>query len=43
MKDNETLVVDARRLPAVFGAEQQKRTDLATEIASDVLDCWTDG
>ncbi|UQX86931.1 hypothetical protein M6D93_11505 [Jatrophihabitans telluris] len=41
MKDNETLVVDARSLPAVFGANQQKRTDLANEVASDVLGCWT--
>ena len=29
------------RVAAVFGAEQQKRTDLAYEIASDVLGCWT--
>ena len=29
------------RAAAVFGAEQQKRTDLAYEIASDVLGCWT--
>ena len=41
LKDTETLVVDARGLPPVFGADQQKRTDLANEIASDVLGCWT--
>lgn len=41
MKDNETLVVDARGVPAVFGADGQKRTDFANEIASDVLGCWT--
>ena len=41
MKDNETLVVDARGVPAVFGADRQKRTDFANEIASDVLGCWT--
>lgn len=41
LKDNETLMVDARGVPAVFGADQQKRTDLANEIASDVLGCWT--
>jgi hypothetical protein len=41
MKDNETLVVDTRALPTVFGSDQQKRTDLANEIASDVLGCWT--
>jgi hypothetical protein len=41
IKDNETLTVDATRLPAVFGVDRQKRTDLANEIASDVLGCWT--
>jgi hypothetical protein len=41
VKDNDTLQVDTTRLPAVFGSEQQKRTDLAYEIASDVLGCWT--
>jgi hypothetical protein len=41
IKDAMTLHVDTTALPAVFGAEQQKRTDLANEIASDVLGCWT--
>lgn len=41
IKDAMTLTVDTTALPAVFGAEQQKRTDLAYEIASDVLGCWT--
>ena len=41
IKDAMTLEVDTTALPAVFGAEQQKRTDLANEIASDVLGCWT--
>ena len=41
IKDDETLEVDATGLPPVFGADQQKRTDLAYEIASDVLGCWT--
>lgn len=41
IKDNQTLRVDATGLPAVFGSEHQKRTDLAYEIASDVLGCWT--
>ena len=36
-----TLRVDATGLPAVFGTQKQKRTDLAYEIASDVLGCWT--
>lgn len=41
LKDSQTLVVDATGLPAVFGSQGQKRTDLAYEIASDVLGCWT--
>jgi hypothetical protein len=41
VKDNETLIVDATGMPVVFGSQQQKRTDLAYEIASDVLGCWT--
>lgn len=41
LKDNMTLQVDATGLPEVFGSQQQRRTDLAYEIASDVLGCWT--
>ncbi len=41
VKDDKTLRVDATRLPAVFGSNQQKRADYAYEIASDVLGCWT--
>jgi hypothetical protein len=41
LKDSQTLVVDATALPSVFGSDQQKRTDLAYEIASDVVGCWT--
>ncbi|MDQ1739020.1 MAG: hypothetical protein QOE53_672 [Pseudonocardiales bacterium] len=41
LKDDMTLRVDTTGLPAVFGAQQQRRTDLAYEIASDVLGCWT--
>ncbi len=41
VKDSLTLHVDATGLPTVFGAQRQKRTDLAYEIASDVLGCWT--
>jgi hypothetical protein len=40
-KDNLTLRVDTTALPAVFGPQQQRRSDLAYEIASDVLGCWT--
>ena len=43
VKDDATLIVDASALPAVFGSQQQRRTDLAYEIASDVLGCWTGG
>jgi hypothetical protein len=41
LKDNEILTVDTTGLPEVFGANGQKRTDLAYEVASDVLGCWT--
>lgn len=41
VQDNFTLTVDATGLPAVFGAQGQKRTDLAYEVASVVLGCWT--
>jgi hypothetical protein len=40
-KDNEVLTVDTTALPEVFGSNGQRRTDLANEIASDVLGCWT--
>jgi hypothetical protein len=43
LKDNDTLTVDATRLPAVFGDEQSKRFDFAYELASDILGCWTEG
>jgi hypothetical protein len=41
VKDNFTLTVDATGLPAQFGNQEQKRTDLAYEVASVVLGCWT--
>jgi hypothetical protein len=41
VKDNLTLTVDATGLPAQFGAQGQKRTDLAYETASVILGCWT--
>lgn len=41
LKDNQILTVNTTRLPEVFGANDQKRSDLAYEIASDVLGCWT--
>ncbi len=42
VKDNEVLEVDTTALPRVFGNQGQRRTDLAYEIASDVLGCWTE-
>ena len=41
LKDDQILTVDTTGLPEVFGANDQKRTDLAYEVASDVLGCWT--
>ena len=43
LKDSQTLTVDATGLPPAFGSQKQKRTDLAYEIASYVLGCWTEG
>ncbi len=40
-KDNDVLRVDATGLPAQFGTQQQKRTDFAYEVASNILGCWT--
>jgi hypothetical protein len=41
LKDAQILTVDTTGLPAVFGANDQKRADFAYEVASDVLGCWT--
>lgn len=41
IKDNDTLTVDATRLPAVFGSQGSKRFDFAYQLASDILGCWT--
>jgi hypothetical protein len=40
-KDNDVLVVDASGLPPVFGSNEQHRADLAFELATDILGCWT--
>jgi hypothetical protein len=42
VKDDMTLTVDATGLPEVFGANGQRRTALAFEVASDILGCWTE-
>jgi hypothetical protein len=41
LKDNQILTVDTTGLPDRFGPTDQRRTDLAYEVASDVLGCWT--
>ena len=41
LKDDQILTVDTTSLPERFGANGQRRTDLAYEVASDVLGCWT--
>ncbi|MEO6501497.1 MAG: hypothetical protein ABIQ09_06250 [Jatrophihabitantaceae bacterium] len=40
LKDDMTLRVDTTDLPAVFGPQQQQRTDLAYEMATVVMGCW---
>ena len=40
LKDDMTLRVDTTGLPAVFGPQQQRRTDLAYEMATVVMGCW---
>lgn len=41
VKDDQVLTVDTSGLPERFGATGQRRSDLAYEVASDVLGCWT--
>jgi hypothetical protein len=41
LKDDQILTVDTTGLPERFGVNDQRRTDLAYEVASDVLGCWT--
>jgi hypothetical protein len=42
VKDDMTLTVDATALPETFGENEQKRTALAFEVASQVLGCWVE-
>ncbi|WP_157597386.1 hypothetical protein [Streptacidiphilus rugosus] len=42
LKDGKTLRVDATRLPAASGPHHLSRSDLAYEIASDILGCWNE-
>ncbi len=41
LKDGKTLLVDASRLPVSAGPQHQSRTDIAYQIATDVLACWS--
>lgn len=40
LKDAKTLRVDATGLPATSGTAHLSRTDLAYEIATDIIGCW---
>lgn len=40
LKDAKTLLVDATSLPAASGPAKLSRSDLAYEIATDILGCW---
>ena len=42
VKDDMTLTVDATALPETFGDNDQKRSALAFEVASQVLGCWVE-
>jgi hypothetical protein len=41
LKDGKTLQINATGLPPVAGQHQQSRTNLAYEVASDIIGCWT--
>lgn len=40
LKDGKTLQVDATGLPAASGPSRLSRSDLAYEIATDIIGCW---
>lgn len=40
LKDDKTLQVDATGLPPASGPNHLSRTDLAYEIATDIIGCW---
>jgi hypothetical protein len=40
IRDSSTLKVDTTGLPAVFGPQDQRRTDFAYEMATVVMGCW---
>lgn len=41
LKDDKTLQVNATGLPNRVGQHEQSRADLAYEVATDILGCWT--
>jgi hypothetical protein len=41
LKDDKTLHVDATGLAAASGPSKLSRADVAYEIATDILGCWT--
>lgn len=40
LKDDKTLKVDATALPLRTGPNGQTRTDVAYQIATDIIGCW---
>ncbi|MEU8960811.1 hypothetical protein AB0C89_03770 [Streptomyces sp. NPDC048491] len=42
LKDGKTLRADATGMPAASGPHELSRADLAYEIASDILGCWSE-
>ncbi len=40
LKDDKTLKVDATALPSRIGPNRQTRTDIAYQIATDIIGCW---
>ncbi|MBS2536155.1 hypothetical protein KGQ20_25660 [Catenulispora sp. NF23] len=41
LKDDKTLHVDATGLPAASGPSRLSRADVAYEVTTDILGCWT--
>ena len=40
LKDDKTLNVDATALPPTVGPNHQTRTDIAYQVATDIIACW---
>ncbi len=41
-KDNDILIVDARRLPARFGQPPDTPNNIALTVAATIMGCWTE-